>query len=133
MNEVPILKLDEDRRQAFGWASISVRVSGELVVDWQEDQIDTQTLEQAAYQYTTSFGKAGEMHEKSGVGRLIESVVFTPEKAKAMGIPEGIMPQGGWWVGFQVDDADVWEKVKDGTYSMFSIEGTARRVKEEEP
>ena len=33
-----------------------------------------------------------------------------------------------WWIGFQVTDADVWEKVKDGTYSMFSIEGKAERV-----
>ena len=45
----------------------------------------------------------------------------------AMGIPEGTLPVG-WWIGFQVTDADVWEKVKDGTYSMFSIEGKAERV-----
>ena len=44
-----------------------------------------------------------------------------------MGIPEGTLPVG-WWIGFQVTDADVWEKVKDGTYSMFSIEGEAERV-----
>ena len=46
---------------------------------------------------------------------------------KEMGIPEGTLPVG-WWIGFQVTDADVWEKVKDGTYSMFSIEGKAERV-----
>ena len=34
----------------------------------------------------------------------------------------------GWWIGFKVLDEEVWEKVKDGTYSMFSIEGTAERV-----
>ena len=48
-------------------------------------------------------------------------------KMAAMGIPEGTLPVG-WWIGFQVTDADVWEKVKDGTYSMFSIEGEAERV-----
>ena len=31
-------------------------------------------------------------------------------------------------VGFRVSDPDVWEKVKDGTYKMFSIEGTGERV-----
>lgn len=50
-----------------------------------------------------------------------------PKQGYAMGIPEGTLPVG-WWIGFQVTDADVWEKVKDGTYSMFSIEGKAERV-----
>ena len=67
------------------------------------------------------------MHERGGVAYLIESVVFTEEKMAAMGIPEGTLPVG-WWIGFQVTDADVWKKVKDGTYSMFSIEGKAERV-----
>ena len=44
-----------------------------------------------------------------------------------MGIPPGTLPVG-WWIGFQVTDPEVWAKVKDGTYSMFSIEGTAQRV-----
>ena len=67
------------------------------------------------------------MHERGGVAYLIESVVFTEEKMMAMGIPEGVLPVG-WWIGFQVTDADVWEKVKNGTYSMFSIEGEAQRI-----
>ena len=71
------------------------------------------------------------MHERGGAAVLVESVVFTKEKAEAMGIPEGILPTG-WWIGFKVLDEDVWEKVKDGTYSMFSIEGTAERVEEED-
>ena len=54
-------------------------------------------------------------------------IKLTEEKMAAMGIPEGTLPVG-WWIGFQVTDADVWEKVKDGTYSMFSIEGKAERV-----
>ena len=37
--------------------------------------------------------------------------------------------------GFKVTDDEVWEKVKDGTYPMFSIEGEAVReeVDDEEP
>ena len=44
-----------------------------------------------------------------------------------MGIPEGILPVG-WWIGFKIEDEAAWAKVKDGTYSMFSIEGKAQRV-----
>ena len=70
------------------------------------------------------------MHEIGGTAVLIESVVFTDEKIRAMGIPAGTLPIG-WWIGFKVLDKDVWEKVKDGTYPMFSIEGEAERVEAE--
>jgi len=125
-HRLAVMKSDDDRRLVFGWASVAVRVTGEVIEDYQEDIVEIDELEQAAYNYTADFGTAGEMHERGGVGRLIESVVFTKEKAAALGIPEGYMPEG-WWVGFRIDDADVWQKVKDGTYSMFSIEGTATR------
>ena len=67
------------------------------------------------------------MHEEKGKAVLVESVVFTKEKMEAIGIPEGTLPVG-WWIGFKVLDKDVWEKVKNGEYPMFSIEGTAKRI-----
>ncbi len=66
------------------------------------------------------------MHERGGCAVLIESMVFTKEKMSAIGITEGTLPEG-WWIGFKVTDPDVWGKVKDGTYPMFSIEGEAVR------
>ena len=126
-HRLAVMKSDDDRRLVFGWASVAVRVTGETIEDYQEDIIEIDELEQAAYQYVIEFGTAGEMHERGGVGRLIESAVFTKEKAAAMGIPDGYLPLG-WWCGFRIDDDDVWQKIKDGTYSMFSIEGSAQRV-----
>lgn len=121
-----VIKSDDDKRQVFGWGSVAVRANGEVIEDYQEDIIETEELEKAVYDYTANFGTAGEMHERGGVGRLIESVVFTKEKAAAMGIPDGYMPEG-WWLGFHINDDDVWQKIKDGTYNMFSIEGEAVR------
>ena len=122
-----IAKADDEKHQAFGWANVSIRTDGELIEDWQGDIVEPDELEQAAYKFVELYREGGEMHERGGVAYLIESVVFTEEKMAAMGIPEGTLPVG-WWIGFQVTDADVWEKVKDGTYSMFSIEGKAERV-----
>lgn len=122
-----VMKSDDEKRLVFGWANVAVRVGGEVIQDFQDDVIDIEELEKAAYEFTANFGTAGEMHQRGGVGRLIESIVFTKEKAEALGIPPNILPEG-WWVGFRIDDNDVWEKVKNGTYSMFSIEGTAERV-----
>lgn len=122
-----IMKSDDEKRLVFGWANIAVRVGGEIIQDFQDDVIEIEELEQAAYNFTAEFGTAGEMHRRGGIGRLVESIVFTKEKAAALGIPPNILPEG-WWVGFRIDDDEVWEKIKNGTYSMFSIEGTAERV-----
>ena len=122
-----IVKSDNDKRLAFGWASVSMRVDGEVIEDWQEDIVEPDELENAAYNFVLLYREGGEMHERGGAAVLIESVVFTPEKMAAMGIPEGTLPVG-WWIGFKVTDDDVWEKVKDGTYAMFSIEGEAERI-----
>lgn len=126
-----IAKSDDEKMLAFGWASVSMRVDGEVIEDWQKDIVEPEELENAAYDFVLLYREGGEMHERGGAAVLIESVVFTEEKMKAMGIPEGTLPVG-WWIGFKVLDEDVWEKVKDGTYPMFSIEGEAERVEVDE-
>ena len=124
-----IQKADDDKRLAFGWASAAATINGETVEDCVGDIIDVEELEQAAYNFVELYREGGEMHERGGCAVLVESVIFTPEKIAAMGIPEGTVPTG-WWIGFKVTDDDVWAKVKDGTYPMFSIEGEAVRVPE---
>jgi hypothetical protein len=44
-----------------------------------------------------------------------------------MGLAKDALPVG-LWVGFKIDDADVWAKVKSGEYPMFSIQGKAKRI-----
>lgn len=126
---VTIYKTDDDKRLVFGWASVSIKVDGEQLEDHQKDLIDPEDLEEAAYEYVLNFRDTGEEHNQGlrKKGKLVESCVFTAEKQKAMGIPEGILPIG-WWIGFKIEDDEAWEKVKNGTYRMFSIEGRANRV-----
>ena len=123
-----IFKADEDKRLVFGWASVAITVDGEELEDMQHDMIDPEELEEAAYEYVLNFRDTGEEHLPGyrKKGRLVESCVFTPDKQKAMGIPEGILPVA-WWIGFKIDDDDAWRRIKDGTYRMFSIEGKAQR------
>lgn len=123
-----IYKTDNDKRLVFGWASIAITVDGEQLEDRQEDMIDPDVLEEAAYDYVLNFRDTGEEHISTmrKKGKLVESCVLTAEKQKAMGIPEGTLPIG-WWIGFKIYDDSAWEKVKNGTYRMFSIEGKANR------
>lgn len=128
-NEFSIFKTDDDKRLVFGWASISITVDGEQLEDRQKDMIDPEDLEEAAYEYVLNFRDTGEEHVQTmrKKGKLVESCVFTAEKQKAIGIPEGTLPIG-WWIGFKIEDDDAWERVKNGTYRMFSIEGKANRI-----
>lgn len=129
-----IMKTDDDKRLIFGWANVAITKSGEQVVDYQKDIIDPEDLEEAVYKYVLEFRDGGEEHipKLRKKARMVESCMFTKEKMMAMGIPEGIVPEG-WWIGFYVDDDDAWAKVKDGTYQMFSIEGKGvREVVEED-
>ena len=124
-----IKKMDDDKRLVFGWASISFTADGKHLEDLQHDLILPEDLEEAVYEYVLKFGDSGEEHRPHlrKKGKLVESCVLTNEKQKAMGLPEGILPVG-WWIGFKIEDDEAWEKVKNGTYRMFSIEGKANRV-----
>lgn len=128
-----IMKTDDDKRLIFGWASVAIRKDGEQIVDHQNDMIDPDDLEEAVYEYVLEFRDGGEEHIGTlrKKAKMVESCMFTKEKMQAMGIPEGIVPEG-WWIGFYVEDDDAWEKVKDGTYQMFSVEGQGIREEVED-
>lgn len=127
-NDFQIMKSDDDKRLIFGWASVAIRKDGTQVVDHENDMIDPEDLEPAVYDYVLEYRDGGERHNPNlrKKARMVESVIFTKEKMKAMGIPEGTVPEG-WWIGFKVDDDAAWDKIKKGIYKAFSIEGTAIR------
>lgn len=118
----------EEQQLIFGFANVSVQEDGTPPKDWQGDIIKTVELENAAYNYVLHSGIANQEHvANTDCGILIESMMFTKEKCAALGIPDGILPEA-WWVGFYIPDKSVYQKVKDGTYNMFSIEGTSLRI-----
>lgn len=122
----PIVKLEPDQQNAFGWAYIAVNKDGSVAYDKSGESIDVYELEKAVYGYTLESRNAGENHVRKDFGKLIESIVFTPEKVETMGLAKDAMPLG-WWVGYHIDKSEDWEHVKDGTYSSFSIGGNAGR------
>lgn len=122
-------KVDTDKRQVFGWASIT-HMNGSPVVDRQGDVIDLEEVEKSAYDYVVSSRVGGDQHRRDGdrpfhAADLIESFVVTPDKATAMGLPDD-MPQG-WWVGFKVNDDATWADVKAGRKTGFSVHGRGKR------
>ena len=122
-----VTKSFDEQQLVSGWANVAVNANGSLPLDWQDDVISPQVLEKAAINFMKDYRGSGVMHEGIVQGVVVESIVFTIDKQKALGIPEGVVPQG-WFITVQVADKELFEKVKDGTYKMFSIQGMARKV-----
>lgn len=123
-----VYKAREEEQLVSGWANVAINKDGSVPLDWQDDVIAPATLEKAAINFMLEYRESGEMHEGDSKGTVVESIVLTKEKQEAIGIPEGTVPEG-WFITVKVHDPEVFAKVKDGKYRMFSIQGTAKRVK----
>lgn len=139
-----ICKVDNDKHQVFGWAQVAIRKGeAEPFFDSQGDRIsDVSHLEKAGYDFVLHANQrsAGEMHIRKGVGKLIESMVFTPDKLEKFATDDNgnvnrttlqVLQKTfpiGWWVGFQITDPQVWKLVKNGTYTAFSVGGQGVRT-----
>lgn len=124
--ELTIAKTVPDENLVFGWAYVSIRKDGQVVLDHSDEVIDIEDLEFAAYAFNLQFRETGEMHKGEAVGELVESFMITPAKIEAMGLAKDALPCG-WWLGFYIENDEVFEKVKKGEYAMFSIQGIATR------
>ena len=123
-----ITKSNSDEGLVSGWANVAVNADGSLPLDWQGDIIRPEVLEKAAIKFMMDYRASGVMHEGDSKGVVVESIVFTKEKQACIGIPEGTVPEG-WFITVKVLDPDVFAKVKNGTFKMFSIQGNAKRIK----
>ena len=128
---VDFAKFDDDQHTVFGWASI-INKDGEEVVDRQGDIIEPDEMAKAAYDYVLVSRKGGHQHQRTlddkplHVSDMIESMVFTPEKIEKMGLPP--TTPVGWWMGFKVNDDEVWKAVKSGEITGMSVHGKGKRT-----
>lgn len=122
---VPILKADTAKQIVWGWASV-IEEDGKPVVDHQGDVVYEADLLDAAHDYITESRAAKSMHKGRRTGRVVESVVFTKELQKALGIDLGRV---GWFIGMKIEDDEIWKMYKDGKLAAFSVGGTGIREK----
>lgn len=118
-----VIKVDGERRIAWGWASVST-LKGELVVDRQGDTITPTEMEKMADGFMASARTAKAMHAGEGVGEVLHSLPLTAELAKALGLETD---REGWIIGMKIHDDDTWSKFKSGELAAFSIGGKAKR------
>jgi hypothetical protein len=119
---LPILKADEDQRIAFGV------VLEPKEVDAQGDTIKKlKEISDAAHNWLGKYQDRGLMHTKI-VNSKIEiwesyiapvNLTFGDEKVK----------KGSWLLMYHILDDGMWQQIKEGKLTGFSIGGFARRTK----
>lgn len=121
--EASVTKVDTEKRLAYGWFSV-VTKGGKPVVDLHGDVISEDQILETAHRYMMSSRRGHIMHEDIHVGDVVESIVFTGDLQKALGINLG---KTGWFGAMKIHNEKVWQAVKDKKLRMFSIGGRATR------
>ena len=116
-------KIDKKHKVCYGWAYVCEK--GETtIVDHSGDTWPIEELEKTAHEFVIGCRVGKELHSGTEKAVLVESLVFTEEVQKALGIDLG---KCGWFVGFRILDEEVLEKIATGEYAMFSIGGNGNR------
>jgi cation transport regulator ChaB len=118
-----IIKLDEEARIVWGWASV-VSIDGKPLVDRQGDIISADVMTKAADRFMLDVRVAKAMHEGAQIGEVIHSFPLTKALGEALGVHSALE---GWIVAMKVHDDGVWNRVKSGELAAFSIGGIGKR------
>jgi DNA adenine methylase len=100
------------------------------VVDAQGDIYSPEEIRQAAHRFMEEFGGLGLMHRMrvNGQVKVLESYVAPVDFA----VGEVSVHKGTWLLAVRILSDALWEQVKSGELTGFSIGGSARRVPEPE-
>lgn len=118
-----ITKVDDKLKIAYGWFSV-IEENGQAVVDTQGDVITEPTLIKAVHGFILDSRAGKLMHNGQRVADVVDSIVFTSELQKALGIDLGKV---GWFGGMKFRDDAIWQRVKSGELPAFSIGGYGKR------
>ncbi len=101
------------------------------VVDAQGDTYSAEEIRSAAHMFMEDFGGLGLMHKMrvNGQVKILESYLApTPFR-----IGEREVKKGTWLLAVRILSDELWDQVRDGKLTGFSIGGSARRVPEAAP
>ena len=118
-----IIKVDVDERLVWGWAYVST-VKGVMSVDHSDESVSPEVLVKAATNFMLSVRTAKAMHQGDSVGEVVHSFPLTKELGESLGVSSD---REGWIICMKIHNDEVWQSVKSGELSAFSIGGRALR------
>lgn len=94
---------------------------------------DNKTIEQISQKFF-KMGFTGNVNDMHQADKKIEGVYmvesFIINSARGICAPKGFeyMPDGTWFGSYKVENDEVWQQVKDGTFKGFSVEGYFKMI-----
>ena len=122
---VPIAKADPDRRLVYG---VVLEPGDPKHLDAQKDFVKTEEIELSAHDFMKRYRRQrasmGLQHEEEAAVDIVESYI-APEDFT---LGEGQVKKGSWVLVTYVRDEDMWQGVKAGELTGFSIGGEGERI-----
>lgn len=114
--DIPIKKIDTEKRIVYGI------VYEPDITDAQNDFADAEEIEKACHQFMIDYQQIGHMHQdmldKADVA-IVENYIAPSEFL--MGSEH--VRKGSWVLGVKVNNEDIWQAVKKGELTGFSMAG----------
>ena len=109
---IPITKVNEQRREVWGWAAIEEPDNSDEILDYESSKPHFLDWSNRAQKRSggKSLGNVRSMHQNVAAGKLIE---LRPDDVSK-----------GFYVGAKIIDDGEWKKVEQGVYTGFSVGGS---------
>lgn len=93
--------------------------------DRHGDVIPKENIEEVAYKFLAEYGNIDIMHTLKNVGVPVESYIAPTDLTFELEGREKQVPKGTWMMSVKVTNGEVWQAVKSGEITGFSIYGAA--------
>lgn len=119
VHEVTIKKMDLEKQIVIGEVYTPYNPNDPTTVDTQDMMCTAEEIEKAAYEFMEKYRQIDKQHNyKTGYAVVVES--YIAKKGDPM------FREGSWILGVRVTDPNVWELIKSGKITGFSLAGSAR-------
>lgn len=123
-NKGQILKVYDDQQIAWG---IFLEPGSPDNRDLQGQWASAEEIEKAAHTFMIEYQASTEMHNEPADAVLIESAIAPVD----MIVEKEVIYKGTWYGAFKVYSTELWNKIRSGKYTGFSIGGTATIIADE--
>jgi len=106
--------MNEEKRIVYGVVLVPD------AVDYHYDTVSLEEVEKAAHKYMRTPMVIGDGHTKKAKANPVESFIYNPEVLKEV-------KPGSWVMAVKVHSEAIWQGIKDGDYTGFSIGALVRK------
>lgn len=127
VRNIPIFKAMDEKQCVYGV------VLAPDEVDLQKDWMTPEEIEKTAHFWMLQGANVGDSHEELAKAKCVESYIAPTDFVGDGQYGSQPVKKGSWVLGVKIMDKGMWEGVKNGEYTGFSVGGYGMRTESEGP